>query len=186
MVKKLLIAAIPLIALLGGGAGGMMLRPAADDAEAPSIEGGSAAETAGEPAGEPSTTPGPDQGGGKETASAEAEGVADGGAKEYFRFPTQFFVPVVKDGTLGSVMVLTLTLEMPAPLLDKVSAQEYRLRDTLLRALLIEANTGAFDGNFTTDAQMTRLHATLLRAVQGVTGPDVTDVLIGDIARQTS
>ena len=81
-------------------------------------------------------------------------------------------------------MVLSLTVEMPASARSRIEAQEHRLRDALLNALLIEANTGGFDGNFTADPAQQRLRASLLAAGQAAAGNDVQRILIEDIGRQ--
>ncbi|MDO5658251.1 MAG: hypothetical protein Q4G36_08015 [Paracoccus sp. (in: a-proteobacteria)] len=104
----------------------------------------------------------------------------------WFRFPTQFFVPVMRGHRLDSVMVLSLTLEIPKSAEPAVFQNEHRLRDAFLRSLLIHANTGGFDGNFTGEGQMRRLRDTLLRTAHEVGGSQILDVLIEDIARQDS
>ena len=75
----------------------------------------------------------------------------------YFRFPSQFFVPVMHGDRLDGMMVLTLTVEMAADQQEAVFKQEFRLRDAFLRTLLIHANTGGFDGNYTIEPRMRRL-----------------------------
>lgn len=101
----------------------------------------------------------------------------------WFKFPQQFFVPVIHDGRLDSTMILALSVEMPAAARETVYAHEIKLRDALLRQLLIHANTGGFDGNFTTEAQLRKLRETLTATAQGVL-PEISGILIGDIARQ--
>lgn len=101
----------------------------------------------------------------------------------WFRFPQQFFVPILHGGHLDSTVILTLSVEMPEASAETVYAHEIRLRDALLRRLLIHANTGGFDGNFTTEAHLQTLRTTLTGTAQEVI-PDITAVLIGDIARQ--
>ena len=90
----------------------------------------------------------------------------------------------MKNGQVSSTMILTLSLELPKTAQDSIRNQEHRLRDALLRALMIHANTGGFDGNFTVETQMTKLRASLLAAAREVAGDDILDVLIEDIARQ--
>ena len=111
---------------------------------------------------------------------------ADRSEMSYYRFPTQFFVPVMHGDRLDGMMVLTLTVEMPESEEEEVYRHEFRLRDALLRSLMIHANTGGFDGNFTLDARLRRLRESLLAAATGVTDGLVTDVLIEDIARQNA
>lgn len=112
--------------------------------------------------------------GGKATSS---------GNTTWFQFPQQFFVPVMRNGRLESTMVLSLSLEVPSSAAETVYAHELKLRDAMLRQLLIHANTGGFDGNFTAEPQLRALRADLAKSAQA-TIPEVGAVLIGDIARQ--
>lgn len=133
--------------------------------------------------------------GGHEAAAAPAKagghgseagghgGAGSGSGPAWFKFPQQFFVPVLHDGRLDSTMVLSLSVEMPGGATEKVYAHELKLRDALLRQMLIHANTGGFDGNFTAEPQLRVLRQSLLGTAQGVV-PEITDILIGDIARQ--
>ncbi len=188
MFKTILMLLLPVLAFLGGAAAGDYLRPrdaAAEDAAAPAGDhaapaGGHAAPAGGHapaepaaPTGHASTTPAP--------AGHGAAGAPD--ATTWFKFPQQFFVPIMRGGRLDSTMVLTLSVEMPAAAAESIYAQEIPLRDTLLRQLLIHANTGGFDGNFTAEPHMRALRDDLLKAVQ-TSAPEVSAVLIGDIARQ--
>ena len=177
MLKKLIPVIAILIAAVGGLFGGDMLRPKAEaEQAAPAAEGGENAEEGGD------------------TASAEDAQAADASAKKgaeeskaaaaYFRFPSQFFVPVMHGDRLDGMMVLTLTVEMAADQQEAIFKQEFRLRDAFLRTLLIHANTGGFDGNYTIEPRMRRLRESLMKTATEVTGGIVTDVLIEDIARQ--
>lgn len=98
--------------------------------------------------------------------------------------PNQFFVPIVRNGNLRSTMILGLGMEVREDRVQAVHAQEFRLRDALLRALMVHANTGGFDGNFTSEPHLRLLGEVLLVAAQKVAGSDVQAILIGDIARQ--
>ena len=107
-------------------------------------------------------------------------------ATAYFRFPSQFFVPVMHGDRLDAVMILTLTLEIPAERQEAMFSEEFRLRDSLLRTLLVHANTGGFDGNYTIEPRMRRLRESLLNAAQEAGGDSISEVLIEDIAQQQS
>lgn len=164
---KLLRIALPVLllaaALLGGAAAGELLRR---PAVVPGTAGGDEVES---PAGlAPS--------GG--TPGATAEDVA------WMKFPQQFLVPIIRGGELRAVMILALSLEMPASAEEAVFRQEHRLRDALLRRLLIHANSGGFDGNFTAEAHLVLLREVLLADARKIAGPEISAVLIGDIARQ--
>lgn len=182
-MKKILVLILPVIAFLGGAVGGDMLH--ADKT--------SSAEAAA-PGHEPASGGGHDAAGGEaghdaaaETAEAppsHGEEAAAGGSEDWFHFPNQFFVPILRNGTTTAVMVMSLTIEMPAEKRADIEAREHRLRDALLNALMVQANTGGFDGNFTAEPNLERLRKALLAAAQKAAGPEVTRVLIEDIARQ--
>lgn len=179
MLGKLLPILLSLVALIGGAVGGELLRgaPAAvaapdhiapGDAPAPDSQEPRPIAVAREAAPVPAAEPEPGD------ASAPAA---------WFKFPQQFFVPVLHGGRLDSTMILALSVEMPETATEEVHAHEIKLRDALLRQLLIHANTGGFDGNFTTEAHLRKLRGDLTATARAVV-PRVREVLIGDIARQ--
>lgn len=106
------------------------------------------------------------------------------GEMAWMRFPSQFFIPIMRQGNVQDVMILALTLEMPKEAEEDIFRQEHRLRDALLRQLMIHANTGGFDGNFTAQARIDGLKRDLLQAARRVAGENVSAVLVEDIARQ--
>lgn len=191
MVRKLLPILLVLIAFIGGAVAGDMLNaPKADAAE---TDGGEAAVgTADAPAAEETHAKAPAEEAASGHAPAPAPSGHDSGGGHgeskstgtgAFKFPKQFFVPVLHDGQLDSTMILSLSLEMPEAERENVNANELKLRDGLLRQLLIRANTGGFDGNFTAEPQLRELKAELLATAQGIV-PAISGILIEDIARQ--
>lgn len=175
MIKKILTLALPLLALIGGVAAGDILRP--DDkmeeanAEASPEHGASKSEVASSE-------------GSHEKKGSHKEGEEKSGDVAWFSFPNQFFVPMMRNGDMGAVMILTLSIETEQEYLEKMKEQEHRLRDALLRQLLIRANSGSFDGNFTAESTLGPLRKDLLEAVLSSTDLPVSAVLIEDIARQ--
>lgn len=162
-MKKILSLLLPVIALVVGVVGGEFLRPS-DPAEAAASDG------------TPHDPP----------AIEEPQDDIDGAelASSFFTFPSQFFVPLMRQGDMGAVMILTLSIETDADQLEAMEKQEHRLRDAMLRELLIQANTGGFDGNFTSEASMRVTRDGLLKAARSATPLTVRHVLIEDIARQ--
>lgn len=180
-MKKILMMVLPVLGFLGGAVAGDLLHGGASNAseehktaaEAPKTEG-ETAEAKSEEAGH--ATAGAE---GEHGAAAEA-----GTSADWFHFPDQFFVPILRNGTTSAVMVLSLTLEMPANARVAVETKEHRLRDALLNALMIRSNTGGFDGNFTAASSLESLKSELLAAARKAGGTEITGVLIEDIARQ--
>lgn len=173
-MKKILPLMLPVMALAAGIAGGAMMRPAEISAVAAEHAGpSSTAEDATSTAAE---TPHP------EASNAEISGGGSGEA--WFTFPSQFFVPMMRNGDMGAIMILTLSIETGSDALEAMKQQEHRLRDALLRQLMIHANSGGFDGNFTSEPSMRVLRDRLSSAARAATSLPVRQVLIEDIARQ--
>lgn len=170
MLKKILLLLVPVIAFVGGTLGGTILKPpaAVSDTEQ-EVEKTKDAEA---------------QGSGTHAADDKSTKDKEGGEAAWFKFPNQFFIPLMRNGQVSETMILSLAIEMPAEATERIQAQEYRLRDALLRALMIHANTGGFEGNFTTDVQMNELRSRLVAAAKDAAGDDITNILIEDIARQ--
>ncbi len=106
--------------------------------------------------------------------------------REFARLNNQFIVPVVEDGAIASLVVMSLSLEVASGARDAVFATEPKLRDRFLQVMFDHANTGGFSGNFTAGPNMRALRNSLLEAAQDVNGARVSDVLIIDIVRQDS
>jgi hypothetical protein len=106
------------------------------------------------------------------------------GITEYVRLNNQFVVPIVRNGSVRSLVVMSLTIEVDAGQNSTVFNQEPRLRDAFLQVMFAHANAGGFDGSFTQAAAMDPLREALGEAAQRVLGSAVHDVLIVDINRQ--
>lgn len=104
---------------------------------------------------------------------------------EYVKLSNQFVVPVVKGKTVVSLVVLSLSLEVPEGQKDAVFRREPKLRDSFLQVLFDHANIGGFDGAFTDADNLTVLRDALREIGQKNMGTEVIkDVLILEIARQ--
>lgn len=184
MPRKLLPVLLSILALVAGAVGGDLLRgTTAAGIAAPDPQAALPADEL--PALEPITAdsaipPPPAAAPPPPAEPGEADAAA---ATAWFKFPQQFFVPVLHGGHLDSTMILSLSVEMPETASEEVYAHEIKLRDALLRQLLIHANTGGFDGNFTTEAHLRKLRAELTATARTIV-PRIGEILIGDIARQ--
>lgn len=183
MLKKILMFTVPLFALVAGAFGGAMLKPDSPETAPPAHETGhDDMPSAGQHGSADHGAASHGDGHGKE----EGHGKSGKGGPAWFTFSSQFFVPLAREGDSDGMMILTLSLETTATELEEIARQEHRLRDALLRQLLIVANTGGFDGNFTTEGRLRGLRKTLLEAVQVSVGSKISGVLIEDIARQSN
>lgn len=179
-MKKILLIVLPVLAFLGGGfAGGMLAGPSESDSAA---KDHATAEKEG-------VDSHGDDGHGGDAGRNDGHGDdhGDGGSPDalsWYRFPSQFFIPLIRQGQVADIMVVRATIEMPKSAEEEVYRQEHRLRDALLRQMLIHANSGGFDGNFTSEAHLQALRRELLVAARQVSGDLVHAVLIEDIVKQ--
>lgn len=103
---------------------------------------------------------------------------------EFVKLSNQFIVPVVEEGRVVSMVILTLSLEIEPGAREKIYSLEPKLRDVLLQVLFDHANSGGFRGAFTDSANLVLLRDELFEAAAAVTGDIARAVLISDIARQ--
>jgi hypothetical protein len=174
MLRKLFPLLLGLAGLGAGVGAGLYLRPdastehhspgdASGESGATKHEGGQTAE-----AGDPT----------------DAEG--DGTSPEYVKLNNQFVIPVVQEGRVAAMVVLSLSLEVEAGNTEAVYQREPKLRDVFLQVLFDHANVGGFSGSFTDGSNLVVLRTSLKEAAALVLGRTVRDVLITDIARQDS
>lgn len=164
-MKAILLPAILMIVGVGAGAGaGIMLAPPAD------AEASDAADNCADPE--------------KMNAAAVPTIIDASVDRDYAKLNNQFIIPVVDNGMVAALVVMSLNLEVTVGSREAIFAAEPKLRDRFLQVMFDHANSGGFSGNFTTGSKMRILRDDLLRVAQEVSGARVTDVLVIDIVRQ--
>jgi len=104
--------------------------------------------------------------------------------REYVKMNNQFVVPVVNGDRVQALVVIALSLEVPAGQKDAIYSREPKLRDSFLQVMFDHANVGGFDGAFTSANNLDVLRNALREAAQKDMGDQISDVLIVEIARQ--
>lgn len=155
-MRRVLPMLLALIGLVAGAGLGHVMRPEPPPA------------TASDPGAEPSG----------HGAEPEGEGA------EYVKINNQFVVTVIKAERVSALVVMSISLDIAPGHRADVYQHEPRLRDAFLQVLFDHANTGGFDGTFTTEPKMQVLRTGLTEAARLLLGDVVRDVLITDIARQ--
>lgn len=177
MIRKLLPLLLGGLGLGAGIAAGLTLRPdpmAKDHAETADAGHGATADDHA-----------PAEGDHAEDAAGSGDHAEDG-LPEYVKLNNQFVVPVVEEGRVKAMVVLSLSLEIEAGLSETIYDREPKLRDAFLQVLFDHANTGGFSGSFTDGANLVVLRTSLHEAAALILGTAVMDVLITDMARQDS
>ena len=125
----------------------------------------------------------------EDTAKSEKKKPAgdeeENGGLEYVKLNNQFVVPIVKNRVVVSLVVLSLSLEVPEGTKEAVFKKEPKLRDSFLQVMFDHANLGGFDGSFTDAEMLSKLRVALGEVANRDLGEGaVNDVLILEIARQ--
>lgn len=119
-----------------------------------------------------------------ETAEAPLEEAPP--ATEFVKLNNQFVIPVVEEGRVASLVIMSLSVEVSIGSTETVYLQEPKLRDALLQVMFDHANTGGFKGVFTDGANLILLRHALLEVTQKVLGDVAHSILISDLSRQDS
>jgi len=96
----------------------------------------------------------------------------------------QFVVPVVADGSVVSMVVMTIGLEVAQGVSERIYAREAKLRDAFLRTLFEHARLGGFLGDFTNPAIVETLRDELLSSAREEIGDGVLGILITAMAKR--
>ncbi len=107
-----------------------------------------------------------------------------GGGSEYVKLNNQFIIPIVQDSEVAALVIMSISVEVPAGQQDSVLQVEPKLRDVFLQVLFDHANTGGFEGMFTSSTNMRTLRQALRVSAQDALGDTISDVLIVDLVRQ--
>lgn len=168
-MKKLLPVILAVVGLIGGIGAGVMMKPAPEPI-AMSAETCDDAHPC-----PPEDLPPPK----KKAPAFDPETTWD-----YVKLPKQFVVPLIKSERVRALVVLSLSLEVEVGMSDTVLAKAPRLRDAFLQDLFDHANSGGFDGAFTTGRAMRDLREQLAETARQFLGPNVSSVLIEEIVKQ--
>lgn len=203
-MKKLMPVLIALLGLVAGVGAGLALKPAPEpeahaDACAPAGEAGAhPTETAhAAPAGdaeqhaaEAAAVPCPPDDPFAETAEGDGHGDAKDEAAEVSYVPIEkpFIVPIFAGEKTVAMVVLSLSIATEGEKgAGAVEALQPRLRDSFLKVMFRHANSGGFDGSYTSGRKIEDLKSALLVAAREVVHEaPVDEVLITEIARQDS
>lgn len=117
----------------------------------------------------------------KEEKSEEAPAIS-----EFVKLNNQFVIPVVEQGRVSALVIISLSVEVTLGATEAVFTQEPKLRDAMLQIMFDHANAGGFKGVFTDGANLIVLRRALTESAQKIMGDVIKDVLISDLSRQDS
>ena len=180
---KLILPLILALVGIGAGAGaGWVLKPVPESTQAKAdMAAGEKPED-----GDEASVKGPEDAASRAPKAQTVDGESGEGPEttEFVKLNNQFVVPVVSDGMVSSLVVMSLSLEVDLGNRATVFQREPKLRDALLQVMFDHANVGGFDGAFTEANNLAILRAGLTDVARQVLPGSVYGVLIVDLARQ--
>ncbi len=102
----------------------------------------------------------------------------------YFKFSRQFVAPVVSDGAPEAMIILDVVIELAPGAESTFYADEPKLRDAVLRALLTQSSNGALAAMLQQPALLETTRAAILENIRAVAGDEALSVLLMDVAYQ--
>lgn len=144
-------------------------------------------ETASEGSGDHRQGQGSSGGHGSSGHSADSSGSHGGsdstGDAAYFRFSREFVVPIIREGSVSSLVIVNINLEIDASLSSSLFSQEPRLRDNIMTTLMELSNSSALD-DITRVENYETIRSTVLMNLRDPYPSGIRNVLILDIAKQ--
>lgn len=102
----------------------------------------------------------------------------------YVKMPNQFIVPVMEDGRMTAMIIITVAMEAMESDKAFIMSHSPKIRDGFIQEMFKHAGLGWFAGDYTRSEPMSLLRKSLLTKVQSIVGDKVKGILILDIARQ--
>ena len=103
---------------------------------------------------------------------------------DYANLDKHFIVPVIENGAVSSLVVITMAVEVSRENKELVFEHEPKLRAEFLNVFFNHAQSGGFSGVFIQSQLMGDLRASLNAAAWSVLGDAARQVLITSLTRQ--
>ncbi|MFN0024054.1 MAG: hypothetical protein ACKVS5_09145 [Parvularculaceae bacterium] len=105
-------------------------------------------------------------------------------SSSYFKFSRQFVAPVVIDGSPKAMIILDVVVELAPGAETTLYADEPKLRDAVLRALLTQSSNGALASMLQEPALLETTRAAIFKNIHALVGDDAVSVLLMDVGYQ--
>ena len=102
---------------------------------------------------------------------------------DYFSLSQPLKIPIFKNNQSTAEVELWLSLSGEKKLIEKIPHAEAEIRDRLISALTDHANSGGFDGQYTSSASLSSLRNRLKNALSNLQEGQNIEVLISSISR---
>lgn len=109
---------------------------------------------------------------------------AKAGEAVYFKFSRQFVAPIVAGGEPKAMIILDVMIELAPDADEAIYADEPKLRDAVLKALLKQAANGDLPEMLTDPDQLETTRSAVLANVREIIGEDARSVLLMDVGYQ--
>lgn len=105
-------------------------------------------------------------------------------APSFFKFSRQFVAPIIREGAPEAMIILDVVIELSPEVDEGLYANEPKLRDAVLRALLAQSGKGELQAMLADSALLESTRAAVLQNVREIIGDKAQAVLLLDVAYQ--
>lgn len=102
----------------------------------------------------------------------------------YFKFSRQFVAPIVNDAEPAALMILDVMIELSPGSGESIYADEPKLRDAVLKALLAQSANGDLRSMLTSPDRLEATRDAILANVRTIIGDDAKAILLMDVGYQ--
>jgi len=106
------------------------------------------------------------------------------GGPAYLKFKRQFVVPVMQSDEISALVIMNINLELADGAPEAIYSFEPKLRDALIREMMILSGEGLLGRDLTQPESYETIRKNLLVAAQDVLPEAISNILILDIVRQ--
>lgn len=112
------------------------------------------------------------------------EASTDPSKSEYYKFTREFVVPIMRDETVRSLVILNINLEVDAGMNNELFSMDPKLRDNIMTTLVGLGNDGVTLERMTSAESYETIRSMVKKNLSSVVASGIKNVLIVDLGKQ--
>lgn len=109
---------------------------------------------------------------------------SDPSKSEYYKFTREFVVPIMRDETVRSLVILNINLEVESGMNSELFSMDPKLRDNIMSTLVALGNDGVTLERMTSAESYETIRSMVKKNLSSVVASGIKNVLIVDLGKQ--
>lgn len=110
--------------------------------------------------------------------------ISDPSKSEYYKFTREFVVPIMRDETVRSLVILNINLEVESGMNSELFSMDPKLRDNIMSTLVALGNDGVTLERMTSAESYETIRSMVKKNLNSVVASGIKNVLIVDLGKQ--